>query len=119
MAATRDLLGQATTAGDLDEAGAARPRGRRPQPDAAEAQYLAGEIAYRASRWQEAARYFRRGGDPGAKRAELSFYMAVAYFETGDLEAARDALTRALPGLKRTSFVESYVAKILAPPAAP
>jgi hypothetical protein len=39
--------------------------------------------------------------------------MAVAFYEVGDLDAARAAMTRALPGLKRTAFVESYLAKIL------
>ena len=115
----RALLGEAKTAGDLDEASQLADDVAGRFPDAAEAQLLAGEIAYRASRWPEAARYFRRAGDPGARRPELSFYMAVAYFETGDLEAARAALARALPRLQRTPFVAGYVQKILPPAPKP
>ena len=119
MTQARALLTRAKTTSDLDEAGRLARDVADRNPESAEAQYLAGEIAYRTSRWQDAAQYFKRGGDPGAKRAELSFYMAVAFFETGELEAARAALTRALPGLKRTPFVESYVTRILASPVAP
>jgi tetratricopeptide (TPR) repeat protein len=115
----RALLGEAKTAGDLDEASQLADDVAGRFPDATDAQLLAGEIAYRASRWPEAARYFRRAGDPGARRPELSFYMAVAFFESGDLEAARAALARALPRLQRTPFVEGYVQKILPPAPKP
>jgi len=119
MTQARALLTRAKTTSDLDEAAELVRDVAERNPDSAEAQYLAGEVAYRGSRWQDAAQYFRRGGDPGAKRAELSFYMAVAYYETGAIDEARAALARALPGLKRTPFVESYVQRILASPAAP
>jgi tetratricopeptide (TPR) repeat protein len=82
-------------------------------PEIKEAQYLAGEAAYRSSRWSEAAAYFRRGGPPGDDRPELLFYMAVAFYEAGDRPAAGTALKRALPNLQRTPFVQSYVQRIL------
>lgn len=80
-------------------------------PGSPEAQHLAGEIAYRASRWDEAARYLRRGGEP--ERPELRFYLAVSLFEAGDRAAAAEVLERALPGLPRSPFVNSYVERIL------
>ena len=82
-------------------------------PDYREAQYLAGEAAYRNSRWTEAAAYFRRGGPPGDDHPELLFYMAVAFYEVGDQPGAASALRRSLPGLQKTPFVESYVKRIL------
>jgi hypothetical protein len=40
------------------------------------------------------------------------FYGAVALFETGNVAAAREILTRALPRLTRTEYVEYYVRRI-------
>jgi Flp pilus assembly protein TadD len=81
-------------------------------PRLRDVQHLAAEIAYRASRWSEAVEFFGRGGTPSAERPELSFYEAVARFETGDLAGARAALERALPQIQRTPFVERYVSRI-------
>ncbi|MFL6194435.1 MAG: tetratricopeptide repeat protein [Thermoanaerobaculia bacterium] len=82
-------------------------------PDSREAQHLAAEAAYRISRWPDAATYFRRGGDPGDGEPERLFYQAVSLFESGDPAGAAASLRRALPGLKRTPYVESYMKKIL------
>lgn len=82
-------------------------------PRVPEAQFLAAEIAYRASRFTEAVELFRRGGDPGDDRPLLVFYQAVALFESGNREAAATAMRRCLPKLERTPFVESYRARIL------
>jgi tetratricopeptide (TPR) repeat protein len=82
-------------------------------PDSKEAQYLAGEAAYRNSRWTEAAAYFRRGGTPGDDHPELLFYMAVAFYEVGDQPGAASALRRSLPNLQKTPYVESYAKRIL------
>jgi len=87
-------------------------------PDFPEAQYVAGRVAYLGKRWQEAADFFRRGGQPPSERAELLFYMAVAYFESGDGILARELIEAALPRLERTAFVRSYVDRILTPDAA-
>jgi hypothetical protein len=111
----RAALAEARTVRDLDEALRQATDVAERNPGDADAQHLAGEVAYRASRWPEASRFFRRGGEPGAERSELLFYMAVTYYETGDLAAARTALSKALPGLKRTPFVEGYVGRILGP----
>lgn len=84
-------------------------------PGSKEAQHLAAEGAYRISRWNDATAYFRRGGDPGDDEPERLFYMAVSLYESGDAPAAAAALKRALPNLKRTAYVESYIKKILGP----
>ncbi|HYN19990.1 MAG TPA: hypothetical protein VE078_03445 [Thermoanaerobaculia bacterium] len=78
-----------------------------------EAQHLAGEAAYRISRWGDAARYFRRGGEPAEDNPELQFYMAVALFESGEGQAAAAILKRSLPNLQRTPYVDAYARKIL------
>ena len=75
-------------------------------PASAEAQLLAAEIAYRARRFEEAVRYFDRGGEPPAGRPDLLFYRAVALYESGRRADAAEVLERALPSLRRTPFVE-------------
>lgn len=82
-------------------------------PDVSDAQHLAAEAAYRLSRWQDAAKYFRHGGEPAADEPELLFYMAVAFYESGDKAAAAKALERCLPNLQRTPYVDGYAKKIL------
>jgi hypothetical protein len=82
-------------------------------PGSKEAQHLAAEGAYRISRWSDATAYFRRGGDPGDEEPERLFYLAVSLYESGDAPDAAAALKRALPNLKRTPYVESYIKKIL------
>ena len=108
----RRLLAAATRAGDLQQPLALAKQVADAYPASREAQHLAGEIAYRASSWQEAATYFRRGGDP--ERPELRFYMAVSLFESGDPQAAAAVLERALPDLPRSPFVTSYIERIQA-----
>jgi predicted Zn-dependent protease len=85
-------------------------------PDSKEAQYLAGETAYRNSRWMDAVAFFRRAGEPGDDRPELLFYLAVALFEAGDPPAATAALKRSLPKLQKTPYVDSYVRRITGGP---
>jgi hypothetical protein len=82
-------------------------------PGSKEAQHLAAEGAYRISRWGDATTYFRRGGDPGDGEPERLFYLAVSLYESGDASGAAAALKRALPNLKRTPYVETYIKKIL------
>jgi tetratricopeptide (TPR) repeat protein len=97
----RDLTAPLTLAGGVADA----------HPESVEAQYLAGEIAYRASRWQEAVRFFRRGGVP--QRPDLRFYMAVSLYESGDRPAAAEVLREALPELPTSPFIRSYTERIL------
>lgn len=113
MEQARALLSQARRAADLEPAGELAEEVADARPDDQEAQYLAAEIAYRGSRWQEAARYFEQGGDPGPSRPNLLFFKAVSLYETGDLEGARAALRSCLPQLQRTSFVQRYAKEIL------
>jgi tetratricopeptide (TPR) repeat protein len=112
MARSERLL-SATGIGDLREALRLARQLADAHPDSKEAQYLAGEAAYRNSRWTEAAAYFRRGGTPGDDRPELLFYMAVSLYEVGDQPGAASALRRSLPNLQKTPYVESYVKRIL------
>lgn len=84
-------------------------------PEAREAQLLAGEAAYRNSRWREAVSYLRRAGGPPENRPELLFYLAVSLYESGDAPGAATALRRALPGLQRSPYVELYTRRILGP----
>ena len=109
----RRLLAAAVRRSDLDQPLALARRIADAYPGSREAQHLAAVIAYRASRWQEAVHYFRRGGDPGEDNAESLFYYAVSLYESGDREAAADALRRSLPHLEATPFVERYRDRIL------
>jgi tetratricopeptide (TPR) repeat protein len=112
MARSERLL-SATGTDDLREALRLARQLADAHPDFREAQYLAGEAAYRNSRWKEAAAYFRRGGTPGDDRPELLFYMAVSLYEVGDQPGAASALKRSLPNLQKTPYVQSYVKRIL------
>ena len=109
----RTLLRKARTAGDLVEPLTIARKVADAHPDSNEAQHLAAEIAYRASLWQEAAKYFRRGGDPGDDKPTLLFFMAVSLYESGDRSDAVTLLRRSLPRLQRTQYVDSYADKIL------
>jgi len=109
----RQLLGEPRPSKELRQAFELARSVADAHPDSREAQHLAAEGAYRISRWSDAALYFRRGGDPGEEEPERLFYMAVSLYESGDAAAAAAALKRALPNLKRTSYVESYMRKIL------
>lgn len=109
----RELMATARSRSDLDQPFRLAREVAEANPGSREAQHLAAVIAYRAARWEDAVRYFRRGGDPGEDQPEVLFYMAVALFESGDVEAAADALRRSLPRLESTPFVRSYQSKIL------
>ena len=108
----RQLLAERRTAKELREAYQLAREVADAHSDLKEAQHLAAEGAYRISRWSDATTYFRRGGDPGENEPERLFYMAVSLYESGDAAGAAAALKRALPNLKRTAYVDSYVRKI-------
>jgi tetratricopeptide (TPR) repeat protein len=103
----------------LEDACAAARRVADAHPESPEAQHLAGEMAYRTSRWPDAVLYFRRWGEPPDARPVLLFYYAVALYETGDRAGAATALRRSLPNIRRTEYVELYVTKILGTAASP
>jgi hypothetical protein len=109
----RRILAEQRTARELRQAYQLAREVADVHPELKDAQHLAAEGAYRISRWSDAAAYFRRGGDPGEEEPERLFYMAVAFYETGDPAGAAAALKRSLPNLKRTAYVDSYEKKIL------
>lgn len=114
----RELLGEAVTRDDLEEPYRLAREVAEAHPGSRRAQHLTAVIAYRSSRWKEAVRHFRRGGELAADDAEGLFYFAVSLYETGERDEAADVLRRSLPGLEETPFVRSYREKILGPPAA-
>lgn len=113
MSQARKLLGQESKVKDLKQAYDLARGVADAHPESVEAQHLAAETAYRISRWADAARYFRRGGEPGENQPELQFYMAVSLFESGDAAGAAAILKRSLPNLQRSPYVDAYARKIL------
>jgi tetratricopeptide (TPR) repeat protein len=82
-------------------------------PESAEAQRLAGESAYRISRWSDAASYLQKRDGLPDNEPELLFYLAVSLYESGNKDGAAATLRRALPNLQRTPFIDAYARKIL------
>ncbi|RMH22975.1 MAG: hypothetical protein D6696_02005, partial [Acidobacteria bacterium] len=82
-------------------------------PERAAAQIEVAELAYKLRRWEEVIAYLERSGEIPPERPDLLFYLAVARYETGDLEGAAEALERCLPRIHRSAFVNDYAAKIL------
>lgn len=113
LAEAQRLFEAAQTLEQLESAWLMAKRIADQHPGHPEPQFLAGRIAFRASRWNETLAYLRRGGDPGDDDPDLLFYLAVALFETGAPEEAAATLRRCLPSLRRTRFVDSYVERIL------
>lgn len=119
MAEVRRLLANEGKISELRQAFETARQVADAHPESAEAQHLAAEAAYRISRWNDAASYFKRGGEPGTDQPELLFYMAVALYESGDRTGAATVLRRCLPNLQRTSYVDGYARKILGETGAP
>lgn len=115
LARARVLMGEAKRAGELAEAFDLAAAVADAHPRSVEAQRLAGEIAYRASRWTQAVTYLRRGGISAAP-PELVFYLAVALWESGEPQEAARVLETALPRLPRNAFVDGYAERILGRP---
>lgn len=113
LEAARNLLAESGNVRKLREAFQMAREVADAHPDSREAQQLAGEAAYRVSRWREAADYLGRGGGPGEDQPELLFYQAVALYESGDRQTAAGPLRRALPNLQRTPYIDGYAKKIL------
>jgi tetratricopeptide (TPR) repeat protein len=113
LEAVRKQLGEAGKAKELRQAFQWAQEVADAHPDAVAAQRLAGEAAYRVSRWSAAAAYLQRGGGLPDSEPELLFYLAVSLYESGDAPGAAAALRRALPNLQRSPYVDAYARKIL------
>ncbi len=109
----RKILGEGGNVRQLREAFQLAREVADAHPESRETQQLAGEAAYRISRWSEAADYLGRAGGPGEDQPELLFYLAVAFYESGNPQDAAAPLRRALPNLQRTPYVDGYAKKIL------
>ena len=83
-------------------------------PDVRQGRLLAAEVAYLLSDWPAAVRHFRQAGQLRFDEAHLSFYQAVALYESGDPTTAAEVLRPVASQLERSSFVDSYVDRILA-----
>ena len=112
MERSRRLLAANSPGKDLKESLRLAREVADAHPESKDAQYLAGEAAYRNSRWTDAIGFFRRAGEPGDDRPELVFYLAVALFEMGDQPGATAALKRSLPRLQKSPYIDSYVRRI-------
>jgi predicted Zn-dependent protease len=115
----RDLAAKARISAELDQASKLARQVADANPGSPDAQLLAGEIAYRGSRFAEAARYLGAAGEAIQRKPTLLFYLAVAQYETGDLVGAKRSLEGSLKRIQRTPFVERYAQKIAGPPASP
>lgn len=114
LARLRRQMSEAGTAQQLQAVATAAVELNRQHPHAGpEAMALAGEAAYRASKWQLAADYLQAAGGPPDDRHDLLFYLSVSLHELGDADGARQAMRRALPGLESTALVERYRREIL------
>lgn len=114
LAAVRKQLGETGKAKELRQAFQWAQEVADAHPEAVEAQRLAGEAAYRVSRWSDAATYLQRGDGLPDSEPELLFYLAVSLYESGDAPGAAAALRRSLPNLQRSPYVDAYARKILA-----
>ncbi|MEM1247447.1 MAG: hypothetical protein AAGK22_13805 [Acidobacteriota bacterium] len=82
------------------------------------AQQLAAEIAFRASRFATALRYFERGMPLPQLRSDLRFYRAVSLYEVGLADAARRALEDCLGDVEPSPWVDEVKRRILDEPRA-
>lgn len=113
LAEARDALSEARVVEDLDRAARLVNEVLSRRPGEPEAELLAGEIAYRGSRWEEAVRHFEAAGDPGIERCNVLFYYAVALYESGRPDDAAAQMRRCTGRLDSTAFVERYRSLIL------
>jgi tetratricopeptide (TPR) repeat protein len=113
LARAQAQLSRARSAAEIEQAYAIAADLARRHPAHPRVQYTAAEIAYRASRWADAVRHFRQGGDPGEAQPLLLFYLAVSLWETGSRQEAAAVMRRCDGKLRPTPFVQAYRGKIL------
>ena len=113
LARVQSLLAGAKTAAEIEGAYAAAAALAARYPNHQRVQHTAAEIAYRASRWSDAVRHFRRGGDPGEAQPLLLFYFAVSLWESGSQQEAASVMRRCEGKLRPTPFVQAYRDRIL------
>jgi len=109
----QSLLARSRTAAEIEEAYAVAAELATRYPSHQRVQHTAAEIAYRASRWSDAVRHFKRGGDPGEAQPLLLFYYAVSLWESGARSEAQAVMRRCDGKVRPTPFVQAYRDKIL------
>jgi tetratricopeptide (TPR) repeat protein len=107
------MLSRARTPAEIEAAYAVAADLAARYPNHQRVQHTAAEIAYRASRWSDAVRHFRRGGDPGEAQPLLLFYYAVSLWESGARGEAAAVMRRCDGKVRPTPFVQAYRDKIL------
>jgi hypothetical protein len=113
LARAQAALGKARTAAEVEQAYTLAAGLALRYPSHPRVQHTAAEIAYRASRWGDAVRHFRQGGDPGEAQPLLLFYYAVSLWESGARDEAAAVMRRCEGKLRPTPFVQAYRGKIL------
>ncbi len=119
LARAQAQLAAARTAADIEQAYTFVSALAARYPTHRRVQHTAAEIAYRASRWSDAVRHFRQGGDPGEAQPLLLFYFAVSLWESGAHQEAAALMRRCEGKLSPTPFVQAYRDKILGPAPRP
>lgn len=109
--ATRALT-RARTSNEITRAYALTSKLALDYPTHPQSNLLAAQGAYRAAQWGQAVTFFEASGGPTDAEPLLLFYYAVALYETGNPRQAATLIDRALPQIRRTPFVDSYVARI-------
>jgi tetratricopeptide (TPR) repeat protein len=109
--ATRTLA-SARTSNEITRAYALTSKLALDYPTHPQSNLLAAQGAYRAAQWDKAVAFFKASGGPTDTDPLLLFYYAVSLYETGNPRQAATLLDRALPRIRRTPFVDSYVARI-------
>ncbi len=77
-------------------------------------QRVAGKFGYVLRDWAATVKYIRRAQGFGSTSANLTFYLAVAYYELGDRASAETAMRDSLErNVRRSDLVKAYEEKIL------
>ncbi len=110
------LLAEAQTLAQIEESLALARAVADEHPVSQRAQRLAGEAAFRSSRFGTALTYFERAMPLPSARPDLRFYRAVSLHEVGLVDAARVALSDCVEEIAVSPWVREVSARILREP---
>lgn len=112
LARARQMALAATYKEDFDEILQLSSQLADDNPWHAEAQFFAGEVAYRARRWDRAIEYLSRANSTLEEDPVLLFYLSVAYFESGQEAQARQFFSRCCSTPGENPVIEKYRTRI-------